>query len=86
MDDKTKMYQGLRFEQAARAVPRRLVLTGGVLIGFTLLWWIIPSSVLYWLLVPLIGLLAWMASYGWRQALAVLRDLLDRIEQAEKGI
>jgi hypothetical protein len=48
---------------------------------FTVLWWIIPVSALYWLLVPLIGGLAWMASYGWRQALAALQALLRRVER-----
>jgi len=81
MDEKTTMYRGLRFERTARAVPRRLVLIGGVLIVFTSLWWIIPTSALYWLLLPLMGFLAWMASYGWRQALAALQDLLRRLEQ-----
>lgn len=86
MDNRTNSYQGLRFERHIRRIPRRLVVVGVALVSFTLLWWVVPTSALYWLLLPLVGLLAWMASYSWRQALGVVRDLLDRIDQAEKGV
>lgn len=86
MDNKSAMYQGLRFERHIGRVPRRLAVVGIALVSFTLLWWVVPANTLYWLLLSLIGLLAWMASYGWRQALAVVRDLLDRLEQTEKGV
>ena len=72
-------YRTLRFDRRSLAIPRRLVPVGVVLAGFTFLWLLIPGSALYWLLLPLVGLLAWVGSYGWRQALTALHDLLHHL-------
>ena len=80
--DRKESYTGLRFERRSETFPRRLIPIGVALACFTLLWWLVPHSTLYWLLLPLVGLLTWVASYGWRSAAVALHDLLHRLEEA----
>lgn len=80
--DRNTVFQGLRFEQRARSLPRRPLIMGGTLTLFTLLWWFVPPSTLYWLLLVGIAIMVWIASFGWRQAIAALHALLHRLEQA----
>ncbi len=80
--DRTDAYSNLRFEQPPRTLLRsRIVPIGVVLTVFTVLWFLIPPNTLYWLLLALLAVLVWIASYGWRQALAVFIVLLHRLEQ-----
>ena len=72
---------GLRFARQSRPASGRLVSVGLALVIFTLLWVLVPHSTLYWLLLPLVMVLVWMASYGWRQALASLHELIHRLVQ-----
>ena len=72
-------YRGLRFDRRPQTVPRRLIPIGAALAVFTLLWVSVPHDGLYWLLLTLVALLAWVGSYGWRQALTALHDLLHRL-------
>lgn len=72
-------YRNLRFTRRPLAVPRRLTPIGVTLAAFTLLWLLIPPSALYVLLSMLVGVLAWLASYGWREAVIALHDLLHRL-------
>ena len=48
---------------------------------FHLLWRSLPASTMYWLLLPLLAILVWVAGFGWRQALAALIALLLRLER-----
>lgn len=73
-------YNGLKFQQRARPLPRRLITVGIAAVVFGGLWWIVPPNTLFWLLLPLVMLLAWMASYGWKQAIVALHALLHRLE------
>jgi len=79
--DKTDLYRGLRFDRQLSTVPRRLIPVGIALVLFTLLWLVIPPVALFWLLLLGLVVLVWMASYGWRQAVAALIALLRRLEQ-----
>ena len=74
-------YRGLNFSDERRRVSRRLI--GVVVAGavFTLAWWILPHAALYWLLLPPVVILAWMASYGWREANAHLIRFLESLER-----
>lgn len=74
-------FSGLRFERRRPRLPRRPVAICGGLCLFTLLWIIVPTRALYWLLLPLLAALVWMASYGWRSALSTLLELLHRLER-----
>ncbi len=75
-------FQGLRFAPGRRGWPWRLILVALAAVVFTLLWWLLPPPVAYCLLVLPVLALTWVASYGWRQALATLIALLHRLEEA----
>jgi hypothetical protein len=80
--DNPNSYRGLNFSEQRHRVSRRVV---GVVVagaGFTLAWWIVPHAALYWLLLPIVGFLAWMASYGWHEANTHLIRFLESLEQA----
>ena len=74
-------YRGLHFDVAPRRVPRRLVIVIVIAALFTILWWIVPQLALYWLLLPPIAILTWVASYGWREAISGLIRFLQSLEQ-----
>ena len=77
--DASKTYHGLRFERHPQTVSRRLITIGSALAAFILLWVSVPHSALFWLLLASWGVLAWAASYGWRQVVSALHDLLHRL-------
>ena len=81
MIDWKKTYSGLQFEHRPLTPPHPLIPIAMVLVFFTLLWVVVPPSTLYWLLLALLAVFGWIASYGWRQALAVFIALLQRFEQ-----
>lgn len=74
-------YQTFRFERQRRLIPPRLIPIGVSLALFTLLWALVPQSVLFWLLLPIVAVLTWVASYGALTAVATLHELLTRIDQ-----
>ena len=76
-----EFYKNLRFETRSRPAPRHLIAVGSAIGVFILLWFTIPQNALFWVLLPLVGLLVWVASYGWRRALATLHELVHRLEQ-----
>jgi hypothetical protein len=80
MEDKTT-YRNLRFERRPWAFPRRWIPVILAVVCFTVLWILVPHNALYWLLAPLVVGLAWVSTYGWRQALANLIVFLHRLEQ-----
>ena len=75
-------YSNLRFERLGRRIPYRLLAVGAAAVLFTLAWWLVPVSGRYWLMLLLVMVLTWAASYGWRQATATLIALLRRLEQS----
>ena len=79
--DRADVYEGLRFQRRRRAFPRRIIPVGLALALFALLWAFLPHNALFWTLLPLLAVLVWVASYGWRQALAALIDVLQRLER-----
>jgi hypothetical protein len=58
-----------------------MAVVGVTLILFTIFWLLIPSSAMYWLLLLGIGVLMWVATYGWRAALTNLIHFLRTLEQ-----
>ena len=74
-------FESLRFERPRRLnIPKWAVVGAGLLL-FTLLWWLVPPTAMFWLLLPALGILGWVASFGWRAALVTLHGLLDRLER-----
>jgi uncharacterized YccA/Bax inhibitor family protein len=81
MDQKAD-FDSLRFDRTVtRPVNRRLVIVIASVVAFALLWAIIPSATMFWLLGLIIGGLVWVASFGYRPALARLIKFLQKLEQ-----
>ena len=75
---KSNDYENIKFERMPR-VPRRIFWQAGLMIGLRLLWGIVPQAGLFWMMLIIVNLLGWMASYGWRSALLNFRFWLDQI-------
>ena len=70
----------LRFGRRPRPLSHRLIAVGVGLALFTVLWTLVPSGTLFWLLLPILAAVIWAASYGWRQSVAALIAFLARLE------
>lgn len=75
-------FQGFRFARGRSRFPQRLIPLAVAAVVFTGIWWLLPSGVAFWLLLPIVITLTWAASYQWRQAVAALITLLHRLEEA----
>lgn len=73
-------YRGLNFNAQPGRRPARAVAVAVVSVIFTVSWWLIPHAALYWLLLPAVTLLGWMASFGWREANSHLIQFLQSLE------
>lgn len=74
-------YRGLDFNLPSRKISPRIITVVSTLIIFSLIWWVIPHNILFWLLLPILGGLSWMASYGWRQGISILVRFLQNLER-----
>ena len=77
-------FRDLRFAARPRIfgrIPRRIGTLGLALAAFSLLWVILPPSAFFWLMLPVVAVLVWAASYGWQQTLSVLIEALQHLEQ-----
>jgi len=78
--DQTDAFRNLKFELRPRQLPTRLIAVIAALIIFTILWWVVPTDLLYWLLALCFAVMIWLASYGWRQAVSNLIGFLQHLE------
>ncbi len=76
-----EVYRGLRFDRRPRVISESVLTIGAALVFFTLLWVFIPHGALYWLLLPLVGILVWVARFGWRSALSVIHSFMHYLEE-----
>jgi hypothetical protein len=72
---------GMKFERSRQRIPARAVAVAVAVGGFWLIWNRVPRDLAFWLLVIVIAVLTWMASYNWRQAVAALIRFLHQLEQ-----
>jgi uncharacterized membrane protein YccC len=79
--NKSNAYHGLDFNLPRRRISPRIITVVITIILFSLIWWVIPHYVLFWLLLPLLAGLSWMASYGWRQGISILVRFLQNLER-----
>ena len=77
----TETPHNLRFEHRSRPLAGRPIAIAATVAGFALLWLIVPAGILFWLLLLLVLLLAWVATYGARKALSILVKALSRLEE-----
>lgn len=80
--DQTDAFRGLNFDLQRRRIPGRVIAVVVALVVFTIAWWIIPPEALYWLLAISLAVIVWVASYGWRPAIAHLIRFLQTLEQS----
>jgi hypothetical protein len=79
--DRSEEYRNLRFRRRWPALSRRGLAVGVGLAGFGLLWRVVPQTGMFWVLLPVLAGLVWVASFGWKAALAALVDFLQRLQQ-----
>lgn len=58
-----------------------LIAIGIVLALFTALWFWVPDDTLFWIMVGVLAVLVWVASYGWRGAVEALIELLYWLDE-----
>ena len=79
----SQSYESFEFKRPPR-IPRRLVWQAGWLAAVRLLWGIIPQRSHFWLVLVVVNILAWIASYGRRTAMLAFHNMMDRISQEAK--
>lgn len=75
----TNPFSNLNFRVRPQTIPAQWIAIGIAFVLFTILWNAVPESALYWLLLPIILCLTWIASFAWRQAVKTLRDYLSSL-------
>lgn len=73
-------YETLEFKRLPR-IPHRVLWQVGLMITVRLLWGIIQPRNYFWMVLIIVNILGWMASYGWRMAVLDLRTWIDRMTQ-----
>jgi len=78
-------WRELQLDRRSSRVNWRLVSVGAATVIFTLLWIAVPHGLLYWITSLLLAVLVWLASYGWREALARIHNLVHHLLEWEGG-
>ena len=77
-------YENMEFKRLPK-IPQHVIWQAVLMIAVRLLWVIIEPENYFWLVLIIVNILGWMASYGWRMALLDLRTWVDRLtEEIEK--
>lgn len=77
----TNRFSGLNFERQPRRLSHRTVTIGISILLYLLGWRLIPTAALFWFGLLGVTALGWVASFGWREAVAVLIRWLERVER-----
>jgi hypothetical protein len=80
MMDILDQYRKLRLDRRIPAIPRTVVVLGIAGVVFSVIWAVVPAGALYWLLLPIVLVLVWLASFGWREGVSALIATLRRLE------
>ena len=75
-------FEQLNFGSKFR-LSQRTIFLALLQIGFAILWRTASAQLMFWILMLLICILGWMASYGWRIALREFRFWLEQITREE---
>lgn len=73
-------YESFEFKRLPR-IPRRFLWQAGWMIVIRLLWGLVPQESHFWMVLIVVNILAWMASYGSRKAISELRAWINRVSQ-----
>jgi hypothetical protein len=74
-------FKDLRFDRRIITFPGRLIFTFIILVIFTICWHILPRILMYWFWFFALGIITWVASYGWHNALGALINFLHLLDQ-----
>jgi hypothetical protein len=64
-------------------ISQRTIFMALLQIGFAIIWRTAPIQIMFWILMPLICILGWMASFGWKIALREFRFWLEQLTREE---
>ena len=73
-------YETFEFKRPA-LIPRRVLWQAGLMIAVRLLWGMVAPHNYFRMVLIIVNILGWMASYGWRMAILDLRTWIDRMTQ-----
>ena len=60
-------------------LPMKIIAVLPVVIFMALLWWLLNPITYFWFSLAIAAILAWIASFGWRQALINVIYFLNRL-------
>lgn len=75
----------IRLDRDRRPTYRRLALVGVSLLIFAVLWRFVSHETLFWLMLPVLSVLLWVASHGWRFALLAADAVIHRLMEIGNG-
>ena len=73
-------YENLNFRRWVNRWNRRFITFIITILGYLILLWILPDNVLVIILLFLVPVLIWVASFGWRTALTQVIRYLQRYQ------
>ena len=81
----THQYQNsVRFDRRLqRQIPFRWIAIALIGATFGGVWWYLPPTTAFWVLLPVTLVLAWLATYGWKTGLHAIHALVDKLEHLE---
>jgi hypothetical protein len=76
------LFSNLRFERRFQMhLSRKTIWLIISILGYLLAWNIFPTSILFWLGLPIFTILAWLSSYSWKEGLKALDQVIRRLEK-----
>jgi len=73
-------YEKMDFKRLPK-IPTHVIWQVALMIAVRVLWGIIQPRNYFWMVLIIVNILGWMASYGWRMALLDLRTWVDRLTE-----
>ena len=73
-------FDNLNFRRWTNRWNRRLTTFIISILGYLILMWILPDSAMIIIMLFLVPILVWIASYGWRTALTQVVRYLQRLQ------
>jgi hypothetical protein len=73
-------YENMDFKRLPK-IPKHVIWQAVLMIAVRVLWGIIQPQNYFWMVLIIVNILGWMASYGWRMAIHDLRKWIDQITE-----
>jgi apolipoprotein N-acyltransferase len=72
-------FQHLNFSSRRHTFPVRLAILVGFFVATILFCVVIPPNIQFWLAIPVLMCLTWLATYGWRPGVNALINFLQNL-------